>query len=291
MNFSRGLSLRLKDALLRCHYFSASHLKDVELDRTLERLERYGIRHLWGFPGSIYLLARRALRAGWNTVLDSVVTWGDNLYPGYRHTVEAAFGCRILDTYGCSEGMQIAAQCERRDLYHIHMLDVIVEFLDAEGKPAPPEKPGSIVVTRLHPGPMPFVRYRIGDVGIRGVCQCDCHRGFETMKRIEGRDTDYIVTPDGNRLIVHFFTGILEHFPEIESFQVIQSEPASITLRVVPADDFNSTVAERIIAALRQRGAGDLDIRLDTVQSVPLTAGGKRRFIVNQVGVEPAVIH
>ena len=106
------------------------------------------------------------------------------------------------------------------------------------------------------------------------------------METIEGRDTDYIVSPDGNRLIVHFFTGILEHFREIESFQVVQEEAASMTLRIVPADGFNSVVAERIIGEFRKRGLGDLIVRLEIVQAIPLTAGGKRRFVINELDVE-----
>ncbi len=283
MNFSRGVSLRLKDTLLGCHYVSAAQLNDAALDDVLEWIAKYRIRHLWGFPGSIYLLARRAAQAGWDMPLHSVVTWGDNLYPHYRQTIEPVFGSRILDTYGCCEGMHIASQCERRDLYHIHMLDVIAEFVDDEGRPVPPDQPGNIVLTRLHPGPMPLIRYRIGDVGIRGERTCGCGRGFETMQAIQGRDSDYILTPDGNRLIVHFFTGILEHCPEIESFQVVQEEPASMTLRVVPAERFTPESAERILAQLRKGGAGRMRIRLDVVDAIPSTSTGKRRFVINEL--------
>ena len=57
------------------------------------------------------------------------------LYPHYRATIEKAFQTKATDTYGCAEGVQIAAQCEC-GTYHIHTLDAVVEFLNDEGRPA-----------------------------------------------------------------------------------------------------------------------------------------------------------
>jgi len=284
ITYTRSFDRRLKDHLLHCHYVPANDLSDSRLDENLELMERYGIGHLWGYPGSLYFIARRALERGWNRPLKSVVTWGDNLYPHYRNTIEKAFGVRVHDTYGCSEGMQIAAQCGTGGTYHIHTLDTITEFLDDSGLPVAAGQPGNIVLTRLHPGPMPFLRYRVGDVGTGGRIQvCACGRGYPTMEGIQGRDTDVVVTPSGRRLIVHFFTGVLEHFKEIESFQVVQESLDSIVLRVVPAIRPSSEIADRIVEKLKQTGASDLNIEVMFVDEIPLTPGGKRRFILSNI--------
>ncbi len=285
MTLDRGRERSLKDWLLRCHYVSAYDLTDASLDVTLGELERRRIEHLWGYPGSIHRLARRAREVAWNLPLRSVVTWGDNLYGDYRRTIEAAFRTRVYDTYGCGEGMQIAAQCGASSAYHVHMLDVVVEYLDEEDRPVPPGRPGSVVVTRLHPGPMPLVRYRIGDVGTSGGrAACPCGRGLELLESVEGRETDVVITPSGNRLIVHFFTGILELFDEIDSFQVVQDEIESLTLRLKPGRGFSESVTERAVALLRERGARDVDIRVEVVDEIPLPPSGKRRFVVSAVG-------
>jgi phenylacetate-CoA ligase len=112
MTITRSLDRKLKDFLLRCHYVSAYNLSDKALDDTLNILEKHGVQHLWGYPGSLYTLARRAQEKGWNQGLRSAVTWGYTLYPHYRKTIETAFNTRVTDTYGCAEGVQIAAQCE-----------------------------------------------------------------------------------------------------------------------------------------------------------------------------------
>jgi phenylacetate-CoA ligase len=103
------------------------------------------------------------------------------------------------------------------------------------------------------------------------------------MESIQGRDTDVVVTPSGNRLIVHFFTGILNHFPEVESFQVVQETPGQILVRVVPAVGFSEETPPRIVAALRARGA-DLEIEVEPVQEIPVAPSGKRRFVISRLG-------
>jgi phenylacetate-CoA ligase len=283
MTLQRSLDRKFKDLLLKCHYTSAFDLTDPNLDSTLDLIEKYRIKHLWGYPGSLYFLAQRALQKGWNRPLRSIVTWGDNLFPQYRRTIETAFQTQICDTYGCAEGVQISAQCEY-GRYHVHDLDTIIEFLDDEFSPVLPDQVGNIVITRLHPGPMPLIRYRIGDLGVAGKHQtCECGRGFSLMESIQGRDTDIVLTPGGNRLIVHFFTGILEYFPEINNFQVVQEDLVTLTLRVVPANGYSQSTAKRIITRLKEKGANDLEINVEEVTEIPLSSGGKRRFVISHV--------
>lgn len=281
MTLNRSLDRRLKDLFLNCHYISAFDLSDTRLDMNLDLIEKYKIKHVWGYAGSLYLIAKRAHQKGWNQPLNTVISWGDMLYPHYRATIEKAFQTKVIDTYGCAEGMQISSQCKEQQTYHIHTLDVCVEFLDEKGVPVPEGSPGNIILTRLHPGPMPLIRYQIGDIGTPISKNCACGRGFDTMAGIQGRDTDIILTPSGNRLIAHYFTGILEHFPEIDSFQVLQENIESIVLRICPSQKLEKDKISEIITALKSKGADDLRIEIDLVNSIPLPPSGKRRFIIS----------
>lgn len=283
MSVERGLVKTFKDLLLRCHYVSAYDLSDAHLDAMLAVLHEHKIKHVWGYPGSLYYLAKRAREVGWNQPLDSAVTWGDNLFPHYRSAIASAFQTEVYDTYGCAEGIQVAAQCEYKN-YHVHTLDVVVEYVDDEGYPVPSDETGRLLLTRLHPGAMPLIRYAVGDIGVAGDDQqCECGRTFDLMACIQGRDTDVITTPSGNRLIVHFFTGILEYFPEIDSFQVVQDDPSEILLRLVPSSGYTSAVGARVVRTLKDRGAGDLEIHVDLVDGIPLPPTGKRRFVINNL--------
>jgi hypothetical protein len=107
-----------------------------------------------------------------------------------------------------------------------------------------------------------------------------CGRAMELLQSIQGRDTDVVFTPSGNRLIVHFFTGVLEHFPEIECFQVVQREYDAILVRVVPASGWRRESAVEIAARLRAAGMEEMRIQVDPVREIPVAPSGKRRFVI-----------
>jgi phenylacetate-CoA ligase len=283
MTLQRSLDRRLKDWLLNCHYASAYELDDAHLDQMLSLIETKRIKFIFGYPGSLYYLARYARKQGWNQPMRSAVTWGDMLFPHYRQEIEEVFKTRVFDTYGCAEGYQISAQCEDGN-YHIHALDVIVEFLDIDGNAVNAGESGNIVITRLHAGPMPFIRYTTGDMGVPGgEDECPCDRGFPLMQSIQGRNTDVVQTPSGNRLIVHFFTGILEHFPIIESFQVIQEDLVLLHLRLVVIEQMTPENEQSIRKALIEHGCRDMKIEIEVVDQIPLTKAGKNKFIISRL--------
>jgi phenylacetate-CoA ligase len=169
-------------------------------------------------------------------------------------------------------------------MYHVFTQDCVVEFVDAHDRPAAADEAASLLLTRLHPGPMPLIRYRVGDMGIKGLLKtCSCGRGFETMQSVTGRESDIVYTTTGNRLYVHFFTGILEHFDEIESFQVHQRSREGFVVSIVPTDRYTPEADERIRRRLWERGAQGMRIQIEIVDTIPLTSAGKRKFIISDV--------
>jgi phenylacetate-CoA ligase len=284
MTLDRGLVKRLKDILLNVSYVSAFDLSDKALDRCLAILEEKKHAYIMGYAASLYCIAKRAGDVGFNRKLRGIVSWGDNMFPRYRKEIERQFGCRVTDTYGCGEGIQIAAQCGCREgAYHVFMPHVIVEVVNDEGRTVVNEG-GKIVVTRLDAGTMPFVRYELGDVGSKSDWQtCPCGRGLEMLKSIDGRDTDIVTTPNGNRLIVHFFTGIFEFYPSVEVFQVRQERVKEIEIKIVPRADFSMGDWNKIREEIHEKGDPDLEIRLSLVREIPLERSNKRRFVVSTV--------
>lgn len=279
MTLNRGFLKKVKDVVFRCEYASAYDLKEDNLDRYLEIIERKKIRHIFGYPGSLYFLAKRAKELGWNTPMKAVVTWGDTLEDKARRLIEEVFQKQVTDAYGCGEGIQVACQCEKGS-YHIFSLDTIVEIVDDNGEILPPGEMGNIILTRLHPGPMPLIRYRVGDRGILDCKSCECGRTWELLKGLRGREADEIITPSGNKLIVHFFTGILEHFKEIDEFQVVQKKENLLIIKIVPSKPISEELKSKIIEKLKEHGADDMVIQIEIVKEIPLEKTGKRKFVI-----------
>jgi phenylacetate-coenzyme A ligase PaaK-like adenylate-forming protein len=285
MTLERGVTKKLKDRILRVEYSSAFDLSDQILDAYLNLIDRKRLNYVMGYAGSLYLLAVRASVVGFNRTLKGLVSWGDNLYEHYRREIESAFKCRVTDTYGCGEGIQIAAQCGMKNgIYHVFMPHVAVEIVDDENYAVGQGEVGNVLLTRLDPGAMPLIRYQVGDLGIKSFDEtCPCGRGFEMLSKIEGRDTDVVVTPRGNRLIVHFFTGIFEYYKTINTFKVVQEERDSITIFIVPGPDFRRDCLTSLKAEILEKGDPDLKIIMEIVKEIPLEKSNKRRFVISKL--------
>lgn len=283
MSLKRGITKRIKDIILGTNYVSAFDLSDSVLDHYLSIVDDHQLRYLMGYPASIYFLAKRARQTGFNHQLQGVVCWGDNLYRHYREEIESVFGCRVTDTYGCGEGIQVAAQCSF-GAYHVFMPHVLVEIVDHSGTPVPAGSHGAILLTRLDPGAMPLIRYRVGDIGrMSGKYECPCGRGLEAMVGIDGRDSDVIITPNGNRLIVHFFTGIFEFYPSIHTFKVTQENIEEINVKIVPLSDYKDEYWAQIKEEILGRGDSTLKVNMELVKEIPTEASGKRRFVTSRL--------
>jgi len=285
MTLDRGVLKKLKDQLLRVEYSSAFDLSDCVLDIYLDLIDKKNLNYVMGYAGSLYCLAVRAVEVGFNRSLNGIVSWGDNMYAHYREKIELAFKCRVTDTYGCGEGIQIAAQCGHNEgAYHIFMPHVALEIVDDGGAPVKPGEIGNILLTRLDPGTMPLIRYKVGDIGRKSQDKlCPCGSGLEILTKIEGRDTDVVITPNGNRLIVHFFTGIFEYYQSIDTFRVVQEKIGEILVEIVPRIDFSEEHWAKIKREVLEKGDPDLEIKLKLVSEIPLEKSNKRRFVVSRV--------
>jgi phenylacetate-CoA ligase len=282
MTLNRGIVKKVKDLLLGVVYISAFDLRDSSLDSILQLLLRKRIKYVMGYASSLYCLANRAFDLGFDYELNGVVSWGDNMFDHYRRKIESSFGCRVTDTYGCGEGIQVAAQCSLGK-YHIFSPHVIVEIVDENGMPVENGKLGDILLTKLTPGAMPFIRYKVGDIGALSE-RCDCGCNFETLASIDGRNTDVVITHNGNRLIVHFFTGIFEYETAIKEFQVIQERIGHLLINIVSADGFTDKVLLNLENEIVAKAGGGVEVDFNVVENIPLEKTGKRRFIISNIG-------
>lgn len=283
MSLHRGAVKRVKDALFRCSYTSAFDLTDEALERMRRRIDTAGIRAIFGYASSIYVLAKYLDRRGLQRRMDAIFTWGDSLFPHYRALIERVFGCRVSDCYGLGEGLQCAAQCEHHDALHEAMHGVVIEIVDGDGMPVPTGQLGRVVVTRLTPGPMPLIRYDTGDVAHFVDGTCPCGRSLRRVSRIQGRSTDIVSTPAGDRLIVHFFTQIFEMIPQVRQFQVRQERPEQITIRYVRGEGFGPAVLDDVRRQIRDNCVYPLEIEFTEVAEIPLERSNKRRFVISTV--------
>jgi len=205
-----------------------------------------------------------------------VITGAETLTDEGRASIENAFGARVFDVYSSFEFNRIAMECKETGEMHTCDDNMIVEIIKNDN-PAAYGETGELVGTSLHSFAMPFIRYRLGDLVIKGREQCRCGIPFGTINKIEGRVTDYFTLPDGRKLHPYqlLISIYLKLYPFIRQYQVIQESLYQVTLRLVLKDinrcpDINS---------ITQKGQSILGpgvkFTVHVTDEIPLTKRGK----------------
>lgn len=281
MTTQRSRLKSLKDRLLRTAYQQAFEMDKSAAGGALDRYRRKQA-FFGGYASGLYTYALLAEELGIDDIyFKAAISWGDKMFPHYREKIESVFHTRVFDTYGCTEGMIIAGQCEMGN-YHILTPHLYLELLDEQGRDVPPGEPGHVVATRLDAYAMPLIRYYLGDLAIREAPEktCPCGRPFPLLRQIIGRDTDIVRTRSGKYLIVHFFTGIFEHIPEIRQFRVIQKTLDGIEVEYIPDPAlFRPETLEGIGKKIEEKLGEPLAVAFRQVELIPPTPSGKPQII------------
>lgn len=212
-----------------------------------------------------------------------VVTGGEVLTQTMRQRISSVFGAPVYERYACNELDQLAFQCRDGTDFHTCDENVVVEVL-RNGAPAKPGERGEVVATSLHFHTMPFIRYRVGDIVTRGADRCGCGAPYGTIRKIQGRMTDYFHLPGGR--MVHpsaLGTGLTERVGWIREFQVTQETRSLIVANVVASEK----PTEEDLAVLRYAAAAllgpDVELRIMLVPAIDWGTSGKHRLFRSRV--------
>jgi phenylacetate-CoA ligase len=165
---------------------------------------------------------------------------------------------------------------------HINVDHVIVEFLDANGRPVTAGETGYVVVTDLINDVMPLIRYRVEDLAAPIEGPCACGRGLPLMGRVAGRTADFLVRADGSRVAgVSLIENSLTRIDGIEQMQIVQDDIDRITLRVVPDVEFEPARSE--LQRYFESAFPGTTIAIELVPAIAREANGKHRFAICNV--------
>jgi phenylacetate-CoA ligase len=231
-----------------------------------------------------YLKSRTDLPVRPKAIMSSAQTLPDSS----RRLIEEAFGCRVFDKYGAREFSGIAYECEAHTGHHVVGEGFIVEVL-RDGQPVKPGELGEIVITDLNNFCLPFVRYRLGDLGVAvdPDFACPCGRGLPLVGNIEGRVQSIIQGTHGRFLPGTFFAHYLKEFDHaIQKFQVVQEREGAITFHVVKGGRFSDDVLQEVLATFRQHLGEDMSIDVSFVENIEMVRTGKRLASVSRLKVD-----
>lgn len=245
-------------------------------------IKKKNISVLRGYPSSLYTFAKYLDVIGERYDMNGIFTTAEMLYDYQRDIIEKVFSCKIIDAYGCGDGMAGANQCEHHDKYHVNIETSYMELLDDAGNNVTSGEEGEVVLTSLHGFAMPFIRYKPGDIAIKGSSNCGCGRSLPVLDKIIGRSSDLIELPNG-RILNGLSIPFESWSDEIERFQLIQEEKDILVLNLVPKPSFSRQHEQKIRDLLEYNAGEGIRIIINQVDHIEQTGAGKFRYIISKV--------
>ena len=263
---------------------SVAHLNERTVDDYVARIRAFAPVFIAAHPSAAAFVAERMRRRRQTLPMRAVFTTGETLDAAQREDIERAFACEVFESYGLTESVVAAFECEEHRGFHEAIELGITELL--------PHSPQlrSVVGTSLWNDVMPFIRYQTGDlVEPADGERCACGRGLPIrFRRVVGRADDVLRTPDGRTVIpVAVRMVVKPHLLPFEAYQVQQVDRRSYRVLLAGVGGRPPALTAKREHALR-RALGevlgdDARLRIDGVEAIE-TGGLKPRTVVNLVG-------
>lgn len=265
---------------------SSFHLNAATIAGYVEAMRRFAPQVLWVYPSALEaflrlgsgLLAARGL-AGLKLVLSS----SEVLDAAVSADVSSMLGVPVLDYYGQSERVCASWSIRPGEHYFLPAYGR-VELLHAYDDGA--SSLYEIVGSSYWNAAQPLVRFRTGDLArLRGGMGADeleaVTLGLLPFEGIEGRRSEYILSPDGGRLIG--MNHIPRDVPGIAQMQIVQKSLRDVEIMVVPLEDFGDASIGAILANARKKIPSSMEIAIRPVDSVTRTRSGKAPLVMRLV--------
>ena len=259
-------------------------LSPDQLTRFVDYLRGFDPVLISSYTNALHLVAReldeREIRL---PGLRAVQATSEPFPPAIRNRVSAVFQCEVFDKYGSRETNIVSHECPTHDGMLIQTENVVVEVIDDDGTPCAPGNTGRVVLTTLNNRSMPLIRYETSDLA--ALLPGESRGGFKfpRMSPVAGRQQDLIITPQGHYVDAYFFSYLLMRFEEIAWFQVVQSEPERLLLRIVSPKGIASDRIDEIAKRVKAHTGYPFALDFEFLPAMPQSATGKFRLCVSNL--------
>ena len=254
-------------------------------------LNAYQPAFLASYPTTLGILAAEQREGRLGISPACVWSGGEYLAPSAAAAIQRAFGGVLMNEYGASECMSIGFSCQAGWL-HVNADWVIAEPVDRDYRPTMAgDTSHTLLVTNLANRVQPIIRYDLGDRVLVKAEPCSCGSPLPAM-RPEGRRDDVLAlcTADGSvvRLSPLALTTVVEDATACSRFQIVQTAPDAIALRLGVADPrergvaFDAT-ARALAAYLAHQSLSNVRLSLAAEPPAVDSRSGKFREVIAAV--------
>lgn len=272
---------RLNNFWRNQHWLNGFHLTDTAMQEAFNEMDRCHPQTILAYPSSLYqfasFLSENGLIPRWG--LKGIISSAEMLHPHYRALAETVFGTKVYNRYGGREVGLIAMECtEGRMHINCHDLYFEVDSID------PYTKPGEILITQLNNYAMPFIRYRIGDIGRLSDEVCPCGNQLPILAELLGRSTATFRTKTGTLIHGGYFTQQFYNVIGVNQFQLIQETFERCVLKLAINAQWQEKTGDLLVGKIQDTLGPDVAVTVEFVEEIPLSASGKREYTISKVG-------
>lgn len=278
-NFKKYFT-KLRNFLMNRVFISNYDLNPNNMLGYFHVLERFKPEYIRGMASSLYVFSKFIIDNDLKFVHCKpkvIHSACEQLFDWQKEVIEQAFGVRVANTYGLSELADIGygAECG-----HIHVSDedVYLELIPFNSNDK------EIVATQLNNMSCPLIKYKTADIAESLETDDACGIGLQYINGLKGRAHDFIVGVDGKFIHGQFFTHLLVFESGVDKYQIVQETINLVIVKLVVSDQFKLEKTERLLTTNIKKFLGDsVSISFEYPELIPLTAGGKHRWIISKV--------
>ncbi len=241
-----------------------------------EQWNLFNPRAVWGFSSAVVGLARYILENPKELQCrpQLIITWAAPLYIHEKAIVEEAFKTSVTNIYGMREVGHIGAFCPEGSLH-----------LFGESHYLETDENGELLVTYLKPSPMPFIRYRTGDLGEAVYEKCPCGRNLLVIKNFVGRTGEIFYTKEGNMISPNFWCRTFMNADlalKVKRFQVVYTKDKDLRLKMILDPQFRADTETVLTKLIHKNFGNTTKLFFDYVDTISPQLSGKYQMVVNE---------
>jgi phenylacetate-CoA ligase len=262
---------------------SSHHLHAGTVASYIEALKEFRPDILWVYPSSLEALCRLSRSPSLIVPgLKIIASSSEVMTPELHREAASAFQVPLLDYYGQAERVCLSYSSDGKSHYFVPVYGR-VEFRHSHDEDR--HSLHEIIGTSYWNAAQPLVRYATGDlVRIpKGGGKAEMEEiglGLRPHAGISGRQSDYLISPEGARLI-----GI-NHIPrglaDVAQMQICQISPAHVEIDVVPSASYTEESEKLIVRKARQKIPANMRIEVVLVDRLQRTQRGKAPLVLRK---------
>ena len=285
LDLSSGVNLkkRLRKFASGKETLCCTVMNEAQMEKYHRQLVKLNPTVLYGYPNAMTEFARYIKDNRLDPLgVKKIFCTAERLSQAQRKFLSQVFGGEVFNLYCTREHGCIGFECREHNGLHIDTGSVYLEIIvDNESVI---NKKGEIVITDLLNYGMPFIRNKIGDMGVISNKDCACGCRLPMLERFDGRVADMLYRNDGKMVSGLMLLDMLADVPEIEWLQVVQKTLTDFDLFLVVNQGFNQDIDQLVRKEMYGFFTHDVTINIHLVPEIPRNLNsGKFQEVICQI--------